>query len=117
MNEFKVNYASLFYSLTDVENKHAPENLYCQGNLELLTSERRVSVVGSRNVSIEGAARARVITKALVDNNIFVVSGLAKGVDTIAHETAIKNGGKTIAVLGTPIDQTYPKENHTLLEI
>ena len=116
MADLKINYASLFDSLTDVEYKYAPKELFYQGNLDLLTTERRVSVVGSRNMSKNGAIRAKILTEALVKNNIIVVSGLAKGIDTIAHETAIRNGGKTIAVLGTPLDQVYPKENSVLLE-
>lgn len=116
MANLKINYASLFDSLTDVEYKYAPKEIFYNGDLGLLTMERRVSVVGSRNVSKKGAICAKIITQALAKNNIIVVSGLAKGVDTIAHETAIRNGGKTIAVLGTPLDQVYPKENSVLLE-
>jgi DNA processing protein len=67
-------------------------------------------------VSDEGVSRAKAFAQALVSHNITVVSGLAEGVDTVAHETAIASGGRTIAVLGTPLDKTYPTKNKALLE-
>lgn len=86
------------------------------GDISLLTQGHRVSVVGSRKVSDAGIRRARVIVKELVDNGITVVSGLADGVDAIAHATAIECGGKTIAVMGTPLDKIYPAKNKALFE-
>ena len=52
--------------------------------------------------------------KPYLKNGIIIVSGLALGIDAIAHKTAIENGGKTVAVLGTPLDKYYPSENHDL---
>ncbi|TSE03044.1 DNA-processing protein DprA [Aquimarina algiphila] len=101
--------------LTEFELKNCPENLFSEGYFSLIYEGQRVSVVGSRKVSREGKIRADIITKALVEKGITVVSGLAEGVDTIAHNSAIKYGGKTIAVLGTPLSQAYPKANETLL--
>ena len=100
--------------LTEVEQKFSPDTLFYQGNISLLQKRRRVSVVGSRNVSDDGIKRAEKITRELVKNNIIVVSGLAKGVDTVAHKTAINVGGDTIGVIGTPINKYYPKENKEL---
>lgn len=100
--------------LTQVEQKFSPDTLFYQGNISLLQERRRVSVVGSRNVSDAGIKRAEKITRELVKNNIIVVSGLAKGVDTVAHKTAINVGGDTIGVIGTPINKYYPKENKEL---
>jgi SMF family protein len=100
--------------LTQVEQKFSPDTLFYQGNISLLQERRRVSVVGSRAVSDAGIKRTEKITRELVKNNIIVVSGLAKGVDTVAHQTAIKAGGDTIGVIGTPINQYYPKENKEL---
>jgi DNA processing protein len=62
-------------------------------------------------VSDIGRRRAAAITRFLVSSGYCVVSGLAKGVDTVAHETALRAGGKTIAVLGTPLDRVYPVNN------
>lgn len=90
------------------------ELIYFQGNWELAEAPRRVAVVGTRKVSNEGAARTRRLAKELVRNDIVVVSGLAQGVDTIAHQTAIAEGGRTIAVIGTPLSEVYPPENAEL---
>ncbi len=103
--------------LTETEKKHSPKQLFFAGNQELLYSKRRVSVVGSRKATKEGLIRAKIVTKALVKHDIIVVSGLAAGIDTMAHETAIESGGHTIAVLGTPLNKVYPKQNSNLLEI
>ena len=99
-----------------LERKNAPERLFLEGDISLLTEGRRISVVGSRKVSEAGIQRAKAFTEALVRHNFVVVSGLAEGVDTVAHETAIRCGGKTIAVLGTPLDKVYPAKNKALLE-
>jgi DNA processing protein len=101
-------------TLTDVEEKNAPKTLYFQGNRELLNHGPRVSVVGSRKASEEGLKRARSLARALVAHDIFVVSGLAEGVDSAAHTSALEAGGKTFAVIGTPLDTYYPKENQAL---
>ena len=114
MEVFKT--ADLIGPLNKIETKNAPDELFVEGDKALLTEGIRVSVVGSRKVSEKGAQRARDFTKALVQHEIAVVSGLAEGVDTIAHETAIEMGGKTIAVLGTPLSKAYPARNQTLLE-
>jgi DNA processing protein len=102
--------------LNDFETKNAPKELYLAGNRALLSERLRVSVVGSRKPSPEGIKRAQFFTRALVNHNITVVSGLAEGIDTVAHETAIEAGGRTIAVLGTPLDKAYPAKNKDLLE-
>lgn len=90
------------------------ELLYYLGSWELAEAPRRVAVVGTRKVSPEGAARTRKLVKALVEHDFTIVSGLAQGVDTIAHQTAIEAGGRTIAVIGTPISEVYPRENADL---
>lgn len=106
--------ADVLGRLNDVEEKHAPPALYAAGDLELLKLGPRVSIVGSRKASPEGLKRAASLARALVLLDIVVVSGLAEGVDAAAHRAAIDAGGKTIAVIGTPLDQSYPKENAEL---
>lgn len=108
--------AEVLGELNAVEVKHAPSTLYMEGDSSLLSDGLRVSVVGSRKPSEAGVRRARVFCKALVGHDITIVSGLAEGIDSIAHETAIGAGGKTIAVLGTPLDVCYPAKNRPLLE-
>ena len=91
----------------------APPYLFLKGNVRLL-NEKSVSVVGSRDASREAMEKTEILVKALVKRNIVVNAGFAKGIDTITHHTALKNNGRTIAVIGTPINQYYPKENKNL---
>lgn len=86
------------------------ELLYYQGWWDLVSTPS-VAVVGTRQPTPEGAARARRIARALVEDGITVVSGLAAGIDTAAHTSAIEAGGRTVAVIGTPLSECYPKEN------
>lgn len=104
----------LIAARNDVEEKHVPKELYTVGDVSLLTTGRRVSVVGTRKPSEEGIRRVRVVVHELVRNDITVVSGLADGIDAIAHKTAIDRGGKTIAVLGGPLDNPHPAKNRAL---
>lgn len=76
--------------------------------------ERGVSIVGSRKVSIEAAQIAAEISARLITSDISVVSGLAAGIDSIAHSTALERGGRTVGVVGTGIDQYYPKSSAPL---
>jgi DNA processing protein len=97
--------------------KSPVELLYFRGNWDLASSDRSIAVVGTREVSDEGCARTAKLVRLLVDNDFTVVSGLAKGVDAVAHRTAIERGGRTIAVIGTPIHECYPKENSDLQDL
>ena len=100
--------------LNYTEQKYAPKRIYAAGPLSLVPTQPKVSVVGTRSPTTRGVEEARNLSGMLVDNGVVVVSGLAAGVDTIAHRTAIVCGGKTMAVLGTPLDRTYPAQNHSL---
>lgn len=102
--------------LNDIEEKYAPETIYYKGTIDIPLPCARVSVIGTREPTEEGLKAAEQVSKTLVKNNVIIVSGLAKGIDTVGHKTAIKNGGKTIAVIGTPLNKTYPKENTELQE-
>ncbi len=75
-----------------------------------------VAVVGTRKVSADGAARARRLARELANAGVVVVSGLAEGVDTEALQSAIDANGKTIAVIGTPLETAYPASNKRLQE-
>ena len=103
--------------LNEVERKFAPERLFVIGDDSLLRSGRRVSVVGSRAASHDAGRRARKLVKALVSRDVAVVSGLAAGIDTVAHSAAIECGGNTIAVLGTAVDKAYPSANRDLHQV
>ncbi len=94
---------------------HPIELLYYQGNWELVDTEG-VAIVGTRVPSEEGEFNAGLIAHKLVKNGFTVVSGLAKGIDSAAHNAALLAGGNTIAVIGTPLNTCYPKENQDLQE-
>lgn len=94
---------------------HPLELFYFQGNWAL-ASTPAVAIVGTRKPSDEAMQRTRFLARKLVDDGYTVVSGLAEGIDTAAHEAAIEAGGQTIAVIGTPLGQVYPKSNAALQE-
>jgi DNA processing protein len=108
--------ADVLGPLNEVESKSAPERLYLLGDRALLRFGPRVSIVGSRKASPDGLQRARKLAASLAEHQITVVSGLAAGIDRAAHLGAIEARGRTIAVLGTPLDQFYPKDNKALQE-
>lgn len=91
------------------------ELLYIQGDWNLVTLPA-VAVVGTRKPSAIGVERAQTLARRLVQDGFTVVSGLAEGVDTAAHDAAIAQGGRTIGVIGTPLGQVYPKANRALQE-
>ncbi|TAD87005.1 MAG: DNA-processing protein DprA, partial [Alphaproteobacteria bacterium] len=97
--------------LRDAE--HPVELLYFIGDWGLVDTPS-VAVVGTRHPTPEGVARTRKLVRGLVDDGRTVVSGLAAGIDTAAHTAAIEAGGKTIAVIGTPLNHVYPRENAEL---
>ena len=100
--------------LTEPELKAAPPLLYVRGDPALIQYGPRVAVVGSRRASPEGLELAKRITMELVRQDVTVVSGLALGIDTVAHRTALARGGKTVAVLGTAISQYAVERNRRL---
>ena len=100
--------------LNDVEEQYAPKILHICGQMRTPLPIPRVSVIGTRTPSAQGLSDAKLIAKFLAKHQAVVVSGLARGIDTEAHRTAIDSGGQTIAVLGTPLDKTYPTENTPL---
>ena len=91
-----------------------PLVLFYYGDISLI-DKPSMAVVGSRDYNDVGAKATEYIVGGFARGNI-VVSGLAKGIDTLAHQCAINNGGRTIAVLGSGIDYCYPSENLKLYE-
>src|SRR5216684_2416865 len=79
-------------------------------------SKRSVAVVGTREPSPQAVENAERLVRLLVKDDFTVVSGLAQGIDAAAHTAAIEAGGKTIAVIGTPLNRVYPKQNTALQE-
>lgn len=110
------------YSILTLESENYPEYLreifdppfvlYCAGKNEALKGPA-VSIVGARKPSAYGRAVAEKLARDLASRGIVIVSGLARGVDSIAHWGALE-GGKTVAVLGSGLEKIYPRENHAL---
>jgi DNA processing protein len=97
--------------LNDVERKYAPRKMHASGPMQIPLPRPRVSIVGSRKASAQGLAAAESISSTLAAMDVVVVSGLAEGIDTAAHKGAMLSDGRTIAVLGTPLNKVYPKQN------
>ncbi|MDW8369507.1 MAG: DNA-processing protein DprA, partial [Geminicoccaceae bacterium] len=93
----------------------APPVLLVRGSVELLRAPS-VAVVGARNASTHGRLLAAQMARALAAAGLVVVSGLARGIDTAAHEGALEGPGSTVAVLASGVDRAYPEENAALLE-
>jgi DNA processing protein len=91
-----------------------PWALFTKGDLSLLETDPKLAVVGSRQATQYGKNAIRLIFPGLIDKGVLIVSGLARGIDALAHEYAIKNGGKTIAVIAGGFYHIYPKENTSL---
>lgn len=93
-----------------------PITLYVKGNWRECFEAPCVAVVGSRRCSTYGENASQMLSRDLANQGVCIVSGLARGIDTAAHRGAMQAKGKTIAVLGTGIDQSYPKENAKLID-
>ncbi|MEL6494533.1 MAG: DNA-processing protein DprA [Cyanobacteria bacterium J06623_7] len=96
-----------------------PPLLYYRGQVEPeenLGSKPMIGIVGTRNPSEYGKRWTKKLTQALVSHGFGIVSGMAAGIDTVAHETCLSAGGRTIAVLGTGVDQIYPYSNRLLYQ-
>jgi len=90
-----------------------PPVLYCAGNRSCLLPDK-ISIVGTRKASAYGKETARRLAMEIADLGLVVVSGMALGIDSSAHEGALEAGGLTIAVLGCGVDVVYPEEHHNL---
>ncbi len=105
INIYDKNYPAKLKEIYD-----PPLILYLKGNKEIL-NENNIAVIGCRQCSEYGKRSAQRIAEELSKNTINVVSGLARGIDTYAHIGALKEKGKTIAVVGCGLDTVYPPEN------
>lgn len=95
--------------LTDV-----PEQLYVRGNLEEVLSRPRVGIIGSRKLTSYGRQVTETLAKDLAGQGIVIVSGLALGVDSVAHKAALDAGGLTLAVLPSSVESIYPASHRNL---
>ncbi|PLR84199.1 DNA-protecting protein DprA [Bacillus canaveralius] len=102
------------YPLLLKEIYQPPWILYIKGNPALLNAKKLLAVVGSREITEYGRKAIHSLFPPLINKGITIVSGLAKGVDTLAHSAAMKNGGSTIGVIAGGVYHIYPKENQPL---
>jgi len=93
-----------------------PLILFAQGNIELLNRKNFLSVVGSRKYTLYGKSVIEKFIKPVAEQNITIVSGLAIGIDSLAHIESLNTCGSTIAVLGSPINNIYPTRNFQLAQ-
>ena len=93
----------------------APPVLYLKGEI-LAEDKKAIAVVGTRKVTNYGRQVTQILSKDLVEQGFTIVSGMARGVDSIAHQAALSAGGRTIAVLGCGINIVYPPENKGLYQ-
>ncbi|WP_410974147.1 DNA-processing protein DprA [Bacillus cereus] len=93
-----------------------PLFLYAKGNIELLNSPKSIACVGTRKPSKHIVEAVHDIVQGLVKENVVIVSGLAKGIDTESHQACLHNKGQTIAVLAHGLDTIYPKGNKDLAD-
>lgn len=102
------DYPEQFFNFDD-----KPILFYCKGDTKLLKS-LSIAVVGTRKPTIYGKLATEKLTKEIATSGITIVSGLAEGIDTVAHTSALAVGGKTIAVMGSGFNNIYPKRNFEL---
>ena len=112
----KININSKYYPERLRNIGDPPKELYCLGNLELLNYKNNIAIIGSRDCSKYGERAAKDFACNLAKNDVCIVSGLAKGIDAFSHIGALNGKGRTIAVLGSGLDNIYPKENKQLFE-
>lgn len=104
------DYPQLLKEISD-----APPILFTRGNIDLLkVLPKKLAVVGSRKYSSYGRLTIDLIIPGLVSSGLVIVSGLALGIDALAHEATVERKGQTIAVLGSSLDFIYPRENYYL---
>lgn len=105
-----------FYPVVLKTIKDPPLVLYALGDVSLLEQAPALSVIGSRSPSRNAINKMKLILPKLLAENWLIVSGMAKGIDSYAHQFALKDNQKTIAVLGGGFQHIYPKQNVTLFD-
>ena len=110
---YEINETDEHYPEKLLQIKDRPNKIYAVGNIELLNN-KSIAIVGSRISSTYGEYYAAKFAKEISKKGITIISGLAKGIDTVAHQNSKQEKGRTIAVLGCGFNHVYPKENEEL---
>ncbi len=119
INKFDIKFISILDDLYPPLLKtifHPPPFLFYRGNLRKDDFRRTISIVGTRKPSNYGKLQSKKIASNLARSGFTIISGLAYGVDTLAHQAALESGGRTIAILATGCEQIYPPQNKILSE-
>jgi DNA processing protein len=109
--QFEKEYPEMLKQIPD-----APIVLYTKGDKSLLLSENKIAIVGTRHITHYGREVTEMFSSQLSEAGLTIVSGMAYGVDGIAHSACLNSNGRTIAVLGNGVDLPYPRENQKLYE-
>lgn len=112
-NEF---YPPKFKMMANMKSCDFPVILFYLGNIHLLNAQKMCAIIGTRKPSHNAKSLCAAIAKKMSEKGYVVISGLAEGCDTIAHIGCIEADGKTIAIVGTGLDTTFPKSNKELQE-
>lgn len=116
-SKFEIKEVSLgeksYPPLLAMSSTNPPQKLYYIGNLP---DSITIACIGIRKPTEFGTYACNKITEMLINNGFTIVSGMALGIDTVAHKTAIKSGGHTVAVLASGLNTIYPKENEELFQ-
>lgn len=97
------------------ELKNCPEQIYVIGNEKIL-NDYMISIVGARACSFESMKIAKEIAGGVSKLNKIIVSGFARGIDSVAHNECVKSNSKTVAVIGSGLEKIYPKQNIYLID-
>lgn len=111
-----IPYGDKYYPVRLSVINSPPIGLFAKGNKKLLREPNIIGVVGARKITNYGHQVTENLVNALQMSNFVIASGMAMGVDAVAHNTTIEQKGKTIAVLGCGVDCAYPRENQSLYE-
>ncbi|WP_244968495.1 DNA-protecting protein DprA [Rosenbergiella australiborealis] len=114
-NHYFIHYRHSQYPSSLKQCVTAPLYLFAIGNIGLLTKVQ-LAIVGSRHCTYYGKYWAEIFASGIANHNVVVTSGLALGIDTIAHRAALSVSGSTIAVLGSGLEHIYPRENSELFQ-
>lgn len=119
LDKYKVDFItedSEYYPTLLKEIQDPPLLIYYKGNKEILKRNDTLAVVGSREPTRYGRDITRELVKEIVYSDVVIVSGLARGIDSIAHKTALSESKVTIAVVACGLDRCYPADNHELMD-
>ena len=111
---FDEDYPKRFRDMAFSKECDFPVLFYYLGDIKLLNAEKICAIIGTREASPKAKAYGMRIAKKMVDDGYVVVSGLAEGCDTIGHRGCLEAGGKTVAIVGTPLNTVFPKINKNL---